>query len=251
MASLEQLLELVRKSKHITAFTGAGVSTLSGIRDFRGVNGVYTKRWHGLQVEEILSIDCFEEHPEYFYEWAREFVYCLERYEPSIVHKVLAKMEAAGKLVSLTTQNIDLLHTKAGSKRVYEIHGSPATHHCRKCHAETTYAQISPIVLSGKVPHCEKCGGVIKPDIVFYGEGLDNDLMECAYDDMAKSDLLLVLGSSLTVQPAASLPYATLRGGGNMVIVNSQPTPLDSEAYMNFTDLNAVFSYLDRELFKK
>ena len=242
---LEQLAVLIRTAKNMTAFTGAGVSTLSGIRDFRGANGVCRQPWHGRAVEDILSLDTFREEPELFYAWACEFVYCLERFEPSVVHRVLAKLESVQLLKALYTQNIDLLHTKAGSRNVYEIHGSPATHRCLKCGLLYSYAEISPIVLGGKVPHCERCGGLVKPDIVFYGENLDEALLSKGFSDFENSDLVLVLGSSLTVQPAASLPMAAKYGGADIVIVNNQPTSLDSSAVMTFEDLEEVFDYLD------
>jgi len=214
---LERLACLIRSAKRMTVFTGAGVSTLSGIRDFRGVNGVYNEPWHGLNVEDILSLDLFMEKPEIFYAWACEFVYCLERFEPSVVHKVLAKLEQKNLLRSLYTQNIDLLHTKAGSQKVYEIHGSPAKHHCLKCRDEYTYGEISPVARAGKVPRCERCGGLVKPDIVFYGESLDQNLLEKGFSEFEHADLVFVLGSSLTVQPAASLPMAAVYGGADIV----------------------------------
>lgn len=242
---LEKLVSLIRSSKNMTAFTGAGVSTLSGIRDFRGINGVYKEPWHGRNVEDILSLPTFLNEPELFYGWATEFVYCLERYEPSVVHRVLAKLEEKQLLKALYTQNIDLLHTKAGNKKVYEVHGSPAFHHCMKCKMVYTYAEISPMVLGGKVPYCDHCGGLIKPDIVFYSENLDEKLLNQGFSDFEKSDLVLVLGSSLTVQPAASLPMAAKYGGADIVIVNNQPTNLDSSAVLKFDDLKAVFDYLE------
>lgn len=242
---LEQLALLIRTAKNMTVFTGAGVSTLSGIRDFRGINGVYKEPWHGRAVEDILSLHTFLEEPELFYGWATEFVYCLERFEPSIVHKVLAKLEENQLLKALYTQNIDLLHSKAGNKKVYEIHGSPALHHCLKCHSEYTYYEISPMVLAGKVPYCDHCGGLIKPDIVFYGEGLNEDLLNQGFADFERSDLVLVLGSSLTVQPAASLPMSAKYSGADIVIVNNQPTNLDQSAVLTFDDLGKVFTYLD------
>ena len=209
-----KLTELVKSSKNIVAFTGAGVSTLTGIRDFRGKNGVYRQLWHGFQVEEILSLDCFRSRPELFYEWAREFVYCLDDFNPGAMHTALAHLERIGKLpLGIYTQNIDLLHQKAGSSQVYEIHGSPARHHCLRCRCEQTYAEVAPTVMLGKVPHCPKCGGVMKPDIVFYGENLDEALLDRAFDEFSEADTVLVLGSSLTVQPAASLPECAVRSG--------------------------------------
>ena len=242
---LEQLAVLIRTAKNMTVFTGAGVSTLSGIRDFRGINGVYKEPWHGREVEDILSLNTFLQEPELFYGWATEFVYCLERFEPSVVHRVLAKLEEKQLLKALYTQNIDLLHTKAGNKNVYEIHDSPALHHCLKCRMEYSYEEISPMVLGGKVPYCDHCGGLVKPDIVFYGESLNEELLDKGFTDFENSDLVLVLGSSLTVQPAASLPMAAKYGGADIVIVNNQPTNLDSSAVLTFKDLKVVFDYLE------
>lgn len=243
---LEQLAVLIRTAKNMTVFTGAGVSTLSGIRDFRGINGVYKEPWHGRDVEDILSLNTFLQEPELFYGWATEFVYCLEQFEPSVVHRVLAKLEEKQLLKALYTQNIDLLHTKAGNKKVYEIHGSPALHHCMKCRMEYSYEEISPMVLGGKVPYCDRCGGLVKPDIVFYGESLNEELLDKGFTDFENSDLVLVLGSSLTVQPAASLPMAAKYGGADIVIVNNQPTNLDSSAVLTFNDLKVVFDYLEK-----
>ena len=232
------LTELVKRSKRIVAFTGAGVSTLSGIRDFRGKNGVYRQDWHGYQVEEILSLDCFRRQPELFYEWAKEFVYSLDDYRPGAMHTALAHLEDIGKLpLGIYTQNIDLLHQKAGSRQVYEIHGSPALHHCLRCRHALPYAEVAPTVMAGNVPHCPKCGGVVKPDIVFYGEGLDEDLLRRGFDVFADADLALVMGSSLTVYPAASLPEAAARNGVPTVIINEQPTHLDEFAALRIESL--------------
>ncbi|MDD3155174.1 MAG: Sir2 family NAD-dependent protein deacetylase [Victivallaceae bacterium] len=251
MMTSQQKAELwarITRAKHLTAFTGAGVSTLSGIRDFRGSTGVYSSKWHGHEVEEILSLECFLAHPELFYEWAKEFVYCLEKYQPSAVHRGLAQLQQRGMLVRTYTQNIDCLHTAAGSRNVGELHGSPAHHHCLRCGKEFPYSAISPLVLADKVPYCPSCGGLVKPDIVFYSENLNEALLEEAYSDMERSDLLLVLGSSLTVQPAASLPLYTLRAGGDIVLVNQQETYLDGQAKMRFDDLEEVFCFLLEQL---
>lgn len=240
----EELKDLLKHSRHTVAFTGAGISTLSGIRDFRGKNGVYLQPWHGKPVEEILSLDCFLSEPELFYGWAKEFIYRLEEFRPAAVHRALAGLEAHGMLRAVYTQNIDLLHQKAGSRTVYEVHGSPARHRCLNCGKRFHYAEIAPRVLADEIPHCS-CGGLIKPDIVFYGENLDEALLGQASAELGKAELLLVLGSSLSVQPAASLPLATLRGGGNVVIVNAQPTPLDRYAKLRFDDLLPVFEEVE------
>lgn len=243
---MQRLTELIKKSRRIFAFTGAGVSTLSGIRDFRGKNGVYSQPWRGYRVEDILSLPLFHKRPELFYEWAKEFVYRLDDYQPSAVHRMLAKLEETGHLTGLYTQNIDLLHQKAGSKRVYELHGSPARHHCLKCGYEFDYARIAPTVMKGEVPRCG-CGGLIKPDIVFYGENLDEELLDQAYRDMTGADLLLVSGSSLTVMPAAGLPEICASNGGKVVIINASATPLDHLAELKYTDLKEVAEFLLRQ----
>ncbi len=244
--SIESLGEALKNAHHALVFTGAGISTLSGIPDFRGANGVYRRKWHGLEVEEILSLACFETHPEYFYEWARTFVYGLENYQPNIVHRTIAAWENRRFIRGVYTQNIDILHQKAGSRKLYELHGSPAHHHCLKCRAEFDYDTIAPVVQSGAVPHCPKCGGVIKPDIVFYGEMLNENLLEQAFREFAHADLVLVLGSSLTVQPAASLPVYTRQGGGKLAIVNQGETPLDGFATWRFDGLETVFNELTK-----
>lgn len=240
---IENLYETILESDKVLVFTGAGISTLSGIPDFRGVKGVYREKWHGLEVEEILSLPCFLKHPEYFYEWAQTFVYGLENYQPNIVHKVIADWEKRNLINRTYTQNIDILHQYAGSKRLYELHGSPAHHYCLSCHKYYSYNDIAPIVQSGNCPRCD-CGGIVKPEIVFYGEQLDQDLLEQAFNDFASADLAIVLGSSLTVNPAALLPQYTLRGGGRLAIINSQPTGLDQYATWRFSDLGASFEEL-------
>ena len=232
------LSEIIKRSNRIIAFTGAGVSTLSGIRDFRGKNGVYRQLWHGYQVEEILSLECFRRQPELFYEWAKEFVYSLDDYRPGAMHTALAHLESIGKLpLGIYTQNIDLLHQRAGSRQVYEIHGSPAQHHCLRCCSTMPYAEVAPTVMAGKVPHCPQCGGLVKPDIVFYGESLDENLLQRGFETFAKADLALVMGSSLTVYPAAALPEAAARNGVPTVIINEQPTHLDDMAVLRIESL--------------
>ncbi len=243
---MAELAELLQNAKHIVAFTGAGVSTLSGIRDFRGKNGVYRRLWHGCQVEEILSLDCFLSHPELFYEWAREFVYRLDNYEPGAAHLALARLEKIGKLDGgVYTQNIDLLHQKAGSRKVYEIHGSPASHHCMECRNKQSYAEVAPTVMSGQVPRCPKCGGIVKPDIIFYGESLDETLLENGFRAFSRADLALVLGSSLTVYPAAALPEAAAENGVPLVIINEQPTHLDDRAVLKLDSLAKAAAELE------
>ena len=245
----ETLLLELKKARNPMAFTGAGVSTLSGIRDFRGKNGVYNEPWQGMNVEEILSLDCFLEHPEYFYGWAREFVYRLDRFQPGPPHLLLAELEKRGLLKEIFTQNIDLLHQRAGSRNVCEIHGSPAENICLRCGKTFPYEDVAPEIMEGAIPHCS-CGGLIKPKIIFYGENLNEATLDHAFDAMKSCDFLLVMGSSLTVQPAASMPAAAIRAGATLVIVNDMPTPLDPYAKFRFADLGTFSEGLMAELLK-
>lgn len=241
---IEKLEAMVKSAKRLCVFTGAGVSTLSGIPDFRGPHGVYTDPWHGMDVEEILNIDYFFRHPDVFYQWAKEVWYRVDQYRPTIVHTVLATMEKKGYLQSLYTQNIDMLHERAGSKRVYNVHGTVAYHHCTHCGKAFGYREVADTVLAGNVPYCDVCHHLIKPDIVFYGESLDADILTRAYEEFSSCDLCMVLGSSLTVQPAASFPYYASRHGAPLVIVNAQETTQDADATLRFRDLEQVFTAL-------
>ena len=241
---LEKFIGLIKNSKYMTVFTGAGVSTLSHIPDFRGPHGVYTDPWNGMDVEDIISLTFFKKSPDIFYKWAKDVWYHLEDFQPSIVHKCLALLEQKGYLKALYTQNIDMLHQRAGSKNVYDVHGSPLVHHCTRCHASFSYDEIAPIVRADEVPHCPKCGGVIKPDIIFYEESLNEQVLESAWRDFSKTDLCVVLGSSLVVQPAASFPVIAKRSGADLVIVNNQPTDLDKYCTLRFTDLESTFTAL-------
>ena len=233
----DQLITLLEASKSTVALTGAGVSTFSGIPDFRSSDGIYSKQYKHLSIEEIISLPLFERDPEIFYSWAKDEWYDLASFEPSIVHAALAKLEEVGKLAGLYTQNIDMLHTKAGSKKVYELHGSAAHHYCTSCNASYPFDEVFKTVKGGKVPTCTRCGGIIKPDIVFYGENLNSALLSQAYNAFASADLAISLGTSLIVQPVASLVQSTIANGGNLVIVNRQKTPYDHNAVLKFDDL--------------
>ena len=185
------------------------------------------------------------QHPDVFYSWAKEFWYHLDTYKPNVVHRTLAKLEAKGYLRSLYTQNIDMLHQRAGSKKQYEVHGSAAHHYCTNCNAHYTYGQIATIVLNDEVPRCKTCASLIKPDIVFYGETLNGTILGRAYEDFSHTDLCLVLGSSLRVQPAASFPKYATQNGAPLVIVNAQQTTQDGAATLRFLDLEKVFVALE------
>ena len=239
-----KLADRIAAAKHCVAFTGAGVSTLSGIRDFRGKNGLYTLP----ETDKMFDIEVFRETPSVYYQLAKEFIYGLPEKEPSIVHQVLAGLEARGILKALITQNIDLLHQKAGSKHVIEVHGSPSRHSCTHCSYSTTFEDVVETARKGEIPLCPNCHHALKPDITFFGEALPFAAITEAQKECGRADLVLVLGSSLTVYPAAALPQLTLQAGGAVAIVNEQPTYLDDYAILRCTDLQECFEYLERML---
>jgi NAD-dependent deacetylase len=238
MSDCTPFLELLKNARHCVVLTGAGISTLSGIPDFRGKNGIYKRT--DIDTQKLFDIDYFVRDPDYYYTHARDMFYNLDEKEPNIVHTELARLEAAGIVKAVLTQNIDLLHQKAGSRRVLELHGSPAVHHCLRCGKAYAFDEIVAM-LAGKV-RCPACGGTIKPDIVFFGEPLNSDVLGKSEQEARAADLMVVLGSSLTVYPAAALPEVTLRRGGKLAIVNADPTPLDRLAAWTHTDLATVFT---------
>lgn len=234
---IPRLAELMAESKHLVAFTGAGVSTLSGLPDFRGKNGLYSGRpdaW------KIFDLETFHRDPSVYYQGTRSLLYGDHDLSASLVHHTLARWQKEGRLKALITQNVDLLHQKAGSTEVIEVHGSPLVHRCLACGTEYDYWGIAAQVQAGRIPHCP-CGGAIKPDITFFGEALPEAAFTRARREVSRADLLLVLGTSLTVQPAASLPSLCLRSGGRVVIINEQPTEMDPLAILVLRDLEEAF----------
>ncbi|CEM62681.1 NAD-dependent protein deacylase [Treponema phagedenis] len=240
----DELYDLIKNAKHCVAFTGAGVSTLSGIKDFRGKDGLYKQP----NTEKMFDIDVFYRDPSIYYGLAKEFIYGLEEKHPAIVHIVLAELEKKGLLKALITQNIDLLHQKAGSTDVIEVHGTPAQHYCIDCRHTVDFAAVVETAKTGNVPRCPKCGGVMKPAITFFGEALPQTALLRAERECSKADLLLVLGTSLTVYPAAALPGIVHQNGGKVVIINNQPTYFDSKAVLTISDLGECFEELHKKL---
>ena len=222
----EALNEIIEKSKHIAFFGGAGVSTESGIPDFRSKDGLYNQhdvRFDRYQPEYLLSSSCLYHEPKVFFEFYRQKMdarHCL----PNRAHIKLAQMEEKGKLDGVITQNIDGLHQKAGNRKVFELHGSVHRNYCEKCGKFYTPEFIRDY--PGPVPKCE-CGGRIKPDVVLYEEGLDNDVVSGAVHAISKADLMIVAGTSLTVYPAAGL--VRYFRGKHLVLINRDATPMDSE----------------------
>ena len=237
MEQLEILKKWVLESNRIVFFGGAGVSTESGIPDFRSVDGLYSQHFD-YPPETIISHTFYERRPEYFFRFYREKMLPLG-FEPNITHKVLARWEAEGKLDAVVTQNIDGLHQKAGSKRVYELHGSVLRNYCTRCRK---FYPAEFVRDAQGVPKCS-CGGIVKPDVVLYEESLDQDTIEKSVMAIRNADLLIVAGTSLTVYPAAGLIH--YYRGNRMVLINRDETPYDSQADLVFHEsLGEIFSKL-------
>ena len=237
MDNIEKLKQWVSQSKRIVFFGGAGVSTESGIPDFRSVDGLYNQKFD-YPPEQIISHTFFVKRPEYFYRFYREKMLPLG-FEPNITHRVLAKWEEEGRLSAVVTQNIDGLHQKAGSKRVYELHGSVLRNYCQRC---GKFYSAEFIKNSTGVPHCD-CGGIVKPDVVLYEEGLDQDTIEKAVGAIYGADMLIVAGTSLTVYPAAGL--IRYYRGDRLVLINRDETPYDRHADLVFHEsLGKIFGQL-------
>lgn len=237
MKYLKTLKQWVQESNRIVFFGGAGVSTESGIPDFRSVDGLYNQKFE-LPPEQILSRSFFQRDPEYFYRFYKEKMMPLE-FEPNIAHFKLAQWEQEGKLAAVITQNIDGLHQKAGSKTVYELHGSVHRNYCMICGKAHTAEFVQSC---NGVPKCE-CGGTIKPDVVLYEEPLNEETVENSLLAIESADMLIVAGTSLTVYPAAGL--IRYYQGKRMVLINRDPTPYDHQADMVVHDqLGKVFSQL-------
>ena len=222
MDKIKQLKEIVDISKRIVFFGGAGVSTESGIPDFRSASGIYNEKFNKRYTpEEIVSRSFFFAHPKDFYEfYINRMVY--PNAKPNNAHKALAELERIGKLHAIITQNIDGLHQLAGSKNVYELHGTIHQNFCNKCHKEFSLGYI----LSHKVlPKCDECGTIVKPNVILYQENLDKNILNNAIDEIKNCDTLIIGGTSLVVYPAATL--VKYFRGQNLVLINKSVTPMD------------------------
>ena len=234
---IQQFKQLVNKCDNIVFFGGAGVSTESGIPDFRSKDGLYNQQYK-YSPETILSHTFFMNKTEEFFKFYKLKMNSL-KYQPNITHIKLSELEARGKLKAVITQNIDGLHQKAGSKVVYELHGSVLRNYCMNCNK---FYDAEYVFNSKGIPRCS-CGGIIKPDVVLYEEGLDEETIENSTDAIQKADLLIVAGTSLTVQPASGL--INFFRGRNLVLINRDLTPYDNKANLVINDsLGKVFSNL-------
>lgn len=237
MSNLQTLKQWVQQSKRIVFFGGAGVSTESGIPDFRSVDGLYNQKFD-YPPEKIISHSFYLQDPSYFFRFYRDKMMPLG-FSPNVTHKKLAQWEAEGKLLGVVTQNIDGLHQKAGSQKVYELHGSVLRNYCTGC---GKFFPAEFVKFHPDVPRCE-CGAIVKPDVVLYEESLDSRTIEGAIRAIRNADLLIVAGTSLTVYPAAGL--VDYYRGDRMVLINRDVTPYDGRANLVFHEsLGEIFSSL-------
>lgn len=242
-ASLDALKKAIENSRRIVVLTGAGASVPSGIPDFRSAHGLYATPFGNYPAETVISHDFFLSHPKEFYEFYKsKMIYPSAK--PNAMHTLLARLEKEGRIEGVVTQNIDGLHTAAGSKKVYELHGSIERNRCERCHK---FFDLDYIIASEGIPHCDECGGIIKPEVVLYGENLDENVLSGAIRAIQRADMLMVIGTSLVVYPAAGLVgYFT---GRVTALVNKSSTYFDSQADILINeDCEKVALWLDENL---
>lgn len=233
------LQQMIDNSKRIVFFGGAGVSTDSGIPDFRSKDGLYNQSYK-YPPEFMLSHTCFKRMPEEFFRFYNDKILSCVDCNPNYTHKFLAKLEEQGKLLSVITQNIDGLHEKAGTKNLHLLHGTIWKNHCTKCGKFFSVYDVK-----GKaIPKCDRCGSIVKPDVVLYEETLDGEVLQKSANDISKCDMLIVGGTSLTVYPAAG--FIDFYNGKNLVVINKDPTAKDDSATLVIHgSLSEVFRKID------
>ena len=232
--AVARAVELLRHSKRTVALTGAGISTPSGIPDFRSPDsGV----WGEADPMDVASIYAFRHNPRAFFEWIRPLTDTIFNAQPNAAHLALAALEANGRLQTTITQNIDLLHSKAGTHTVYELHGSLRHATCQRCHAQVEGLPLwQQYARDGQIPACPHCGDVLKPNVILFGEMLPALILHVAQTEAKQCDLMLVAGSSLEVAPAGDLPFIAKQAGAKLIIVNLGPTHMDSQADLLFRE---------------
>lgn len=236
--AVEKLQEIIDESRNIVFFGGAGVSTESGIPDFRSKDGLYNQKYK-YPPEQIISHSFFVHNPEEFYIFYKDRM-LISGAKPNAAHLKLAELEKAGKLSAVVTQNIDGLHQMAGSKKVYELHGSVLRNYCTRCHK---FFDVDYIKEASGIPYCDVCGGIVKPDVVLYEESLDTDTIVGAVNAITNADTLIVAGTSLVVYPAAG--FIDYFKGNHFVLINRDPTPADYKAELVIHDkVGEVFSQI-------
>jgi NAD-dependent deacetylase len=228
LEAIDFAAELLREARHAIVLTGAGLSTPSGIPDFRSVG---TGLWASDEPLEVASLMTFRTHPELFFEWFRPLAGQMVYAEPNPAHYALARLEDRGRLQAVITQNVDMLHQKAGSKHVLEMHGTLRTMSCSQCYKQQGYEKfIEAFIENGTIPRCPACGAILKPDVILFGEQLPQKTMSEAQKEVRKCDLVMVIGSSLEVLPVASLPMQAIDHGAHLIIINNNPTYLNVRA---------------------
>ena len=228
LEDLEFAAELLREARHAVVLTGAGLSTPSGIPDFRSAG---TGLWSHDEPLEVASLLTFRTHPERFFNWFRPLASQICYASPNPAHLALAQLEAQGRVKAILTQNIDLLHYQAGSKNVIELHGSLRTLSCTQCYRQFDHRDYLPAFIErGELPHCPVCAALLKPDVILFGEQLPYQAMARAQQEIRLCDLVLVIGSSLEVLPVAGLPMQAIDHGAHLIMINNSPTYLNVRA---------------------
>jgi len=228
LEGIEFAAELIRSARHVIVLTGAGISTPSGIPDFRSEG---TGLWSSDRPMEVASLMTFRTHPELFFDWFRPLAGQIYFAEPNLAHLGLARLEASGRLKAVLTQNVDMLHHKAGSKRVFELHGTLRTLSCTRCYQQVGYGDyLLAFIEDGTIPYCPGCSAILKPDIILFGEQLPQKILFEAQREARECDLFIVVGSSLEVLPVAGLPIQALDRGAHLIIINHSPTYLNVRA---------------------
>ncbi len=230
MENIKEFAELIKKSNKIVFFGGAGVSTESGVKDYRSEDGLYnTVKEYGVSPETILSHTFFMKKTDVFYDFYRKY-FIVDNVQPNKAHKALAELENMGKLRGIVTQNIDGLHQAAGNKKIYELHGTVFSYHCMRCGKRFSLDEVRGDILDG-VPKCG-CGGIVKPDVVLYEESLYEDTINGALEAISEADLLIIGGTSLSVYPASS--FVSYYRGNHIVLINRTETHMDKKATLVF-----------------
>lgn len=240
--------ELLRKAEHAVVLTGAGISTPSGIPDFRSEG---TGLWSHDEPLEVASLSTFRTHPERFYEWFRPLARQIFDARPNQAHLALAQLEQEGRIQAIVTQNIDMLHRKAGSHNIIEMHGTLATLSCTQCFQQLdSLPYLKPFADEGRIPRCPTCGAVLKPDVILFGEQLPQKAWFDAQRASRACDLMIVAGSSLEVLPVAGLPMQAVDRGAHLLIVNNSPTYLDvrADAVMHGDVVNIIPAMVQQAL---
>lgn len=246
---INQAVDIIRGSKYGVVLTGAGISTASGIPDFRSAG---TGLWQRYDPLEVASLSSFRYHPENFFNWMRPLAMEIYKAQPNPAHHAIAELEQVGFVKHVVTQNIDGLHQRAGSKNVIEVHGTLQTMTCVACFCQQiSQAYVETYLDSGKIPRCPYCNNILKPDIILYGEQLPIKAWSMANAAIKKCDFMIVAGSSLEVLPVASLPMRALESGAHLIIINNSQTYLDLRADVVFlTDVVLILPAIVNEVLK-